>query len=100
MNARASFSILRRAGVPVRLDPPIVNGRVPPHDLDAEAAVLSAILLSRDRTRSETRRGGSRRWNLRLERGPEEHEHGDPAGHLRSGGVYERAEVIRLCRRT
>ena len=28
--------------------PPIVNGRVPPHDLDAEAAVLSAILLSHD----------------------------------------------------
>jgi replicative DNA helicase len=27
---------------------PIVHGRVPPHDLDAEAAVLSAILLSRD----------------------------------------------------
>lgn len=25
-----------------------VNGRVPPHDLDAEAAVLSAILLSRE----------------------------------------------------
>ncbi len=28
--------------------PPIVTGRVPPHDLDAEAAVLSAILLSRE----------------------------------------------------
>ncbi len=26
-------------------EPPIVAGRVPPHDLDAEAAVLSAILL-------------------------------------------------------
>jgi replicative DNA helicase len=33
---------------PQRLEPPIVNGRVPPHDLDAEAAVLSAILLSRE----------------------------------------------------
>jgi replicative DNA helicase len=33
---------------PIRRDPPIVAGRVPPHDLDAEAAVLSAILLSRD----------------------------------------------------
>src|SRR3984885_9905251 len=33
---------------PQRLEPPIVNGRVPPHDLDAEAAVLSAILLNRD----------------------------------------------------
>src|SRR4051812_11332627 len=33
---------------PTRLDAPIVNGRVPPHDLDAEAAVLSAILLSRE----------------------------------------------------
>ena len=32
----------------VRLEAPIVNGRVPPHDLDAEAAVLSAILLSRE----------------------------------------------------
>jgi replicative DNA helicase len=31
-----------------RFDAPIVHGRVPPHDLDAEAAVLSAILLSRD----------------------------------------------------
>ena len=29
-------------------EPPIVAGRVPPHDLDAEAAVLSAILLKRD----------------------------------------------------
>jgi replicative DNA helicase len=28
--------------------PPIIAGRVPPHDLDAEAAVLSAIMLSRD----------------------------------------------------
>ena len=29
-------------------EPPIVAGRVPPHDLDAEAAVLSAILLKQD----------------------------------------------------
>ena len=29
-------------------EPPIVAGRVPPHDLDAEAAVLSAIMLDRD----------------------------------------------------
>lgn len=29
-------------------EPPIVAGRVPPHDLDAEAAVLSAVLLQRD----------------------------------------------------
>jgi replicative DNA helicase len=29
-------------------EPPIVAGRVPPHDLDAEAAVLSAVLLDRD----------------------------------------------------
>jgi hypothetical protein len=28
--------------------PGIVSGRVPPQDLDAEAAVLSAMLLSRD----------------------------------------------------
>jgi replicative DNA helicase len=33
---------------PPRNEPPIVAGRVPPHDLDAEAAVLSAILLSRE----------------------------------------------------
>jgi replicative DNA helicase len=25
--------------------PPIVDGRVPPHDLDAEAAVLSAVMV-------------------------------------------------------
>lgn len=32
--------------IPIRrVDPPPVAGRVPPHDLDAEAAVLSAILL-------------------------------------------------------
>jgi replicative DNA helicase len=30
------------------VDPPPVAGRVPPHDLDAEAAVLSAILLDGD----------------------------------------------------
>jgi replicative DNA helicase len=33
---------------PQRLEPAMVAGRVPPHDLDAEAAVLSAILLSRE----------------------------------------------------
>lgn len=33
---------------PQRVDPPPVAGRVPPHDLDAEAAVLSAVLLDRD----------------------------------------------------
>src|SRR5580698_7417934 len=31
-----------------RNEPPVVAGRVPPHDLDAEAAVLSAVLLSRE----------------------------------------------------
>jgi replicative DNA helicase len=31
-----------------RADPPNVAGRVPPHDLDAEAAVLSAIVLDRE----------------------------------------------------
>lgn len=30
------------------VDPPSVAGRVPPHDLDAEAAVLSAVLLDAD----------------------------------------------------
>ncbi|MCK6593124.1 MAG: replicative DNA helicase [Polyangiaceae bacterium] len=41
---------LQRRGdrFPKRLEPAIVAGRVPPHDLDAEAAVLSAIMLSRD----------------------------------------------------
>lgn len=34
--------------VPHKVEPPIIDGRVPPHDLDAEAAVLSAILLSRE----------------------------------------------------
>jgi len=34
--------------VPEKVEPPVVGGRVPPHDLDAEAAVLSAILLDRD----------------------------------------------------
>jgi replicative DNA helicase len=29
-------------------EPPVIAGRVPPHDLDAEAAVLSAILLKND----------------------------------------------------
>jgi replicative DNA helicase len=29
-------------------EPPIVAGRVPPHDLDAEAAVISAILLKQE----------------------------------------------------
>ena len=33
---------------PQRMEPAIIAGRVPPHDLDAEAAVLSAILLSRE----------------------------------------------------
>lgn len=33
---------------PQKLEPAQIAGRVPPHDLDAEAAVLSAILLSRD----------------------------------------------------
>lgn len=32
---------------PTLVDPPPVAGRVPPHDLDAEAAVLSAMLLDR-----------------------------------------------------
>jgi len=30
-----------------RREPPTVHGRVPPHDLDAEAAVLAAVLLER-----------------------------------------------------
>jgi len=33
---------------PQRLEPATIAGRVPPHDLDAEAAVLAAILLDRD----------------------------------------------------
>ena len=31
-----------------KIEPAIIAGRVPPHDLDAEAAVLSAILLARE----------------------------------------------------
>jgi replicative DNA helicase len=38
----------RNGRPPQRLEPAMVAGRVPPHDLDAEAAVLSAILLSRE----------------------------------------------------
>ncbi len=38
----------RGRGFQRRAEPKAVAGRVPPHDLDAEAAVLSAILLSRD----------------------------------------------------
>jgi replicative DNA helicase len=37
-----------RGRFPQKVEPPVVAGRVPPHDLDAEAAVLSAILLERD----------------------------------------------------
>lgn len=43
MNARA----FDRRNQPDR-EPPIVAGRVPPHDLGAEAAVLSACMLDRD----------------------------------------------------
>lgn len=32
----------------VRYEPAVTAGRVPPHDLDSEAAVLSAVLLNRD----------------------------------------------------
>jgi len=38
----------RRDRAPQILEPAVIAGRVPPHDLDAEAAVLSAILLERD----------------------------------------------------
>jgi len=38
----------RRGRPPQKVEPAIIAGRVPPHDLDAEAAVLSAILLSRE----------------------------------------------------
>ncbi|EYF04239.1 replicative DNA helicase [Chondromyces apiculatus] len=38
----------RRQQGPRKLEPLSIAGRVPPHDLDAEAAVLSAILLDRD----------------------------------------------------
>src|SRR5215207_9092725 len=42
-------TLQRRNGRPAqRLEPAMSAGRVPPHDLDAEAAVLSAILLSRE----------------------------------------------------
>src|SRR5215203_2892369 len=51
MFGRKDMQNLQRRGggrFPQRLEPAIVAGRVPPHDLDAEAAVLSAILLERD----------------------------------------------------
>lgn len=49
MTALATTRRLRpRAKAPERVDPPPMAGRPPPHDLDAEAAVLSACLLSRD----------------------------------------------------
>lgn len=37
-----------RSRGPQKVEPPIIAGRVPPHDLEAEAAVLSAVLLDRD----------------------------------------------------
>ena len=37
-----------RSRAPQRIEPAISAGRVPPHDLDAEAAVLAAVLLDRD----------------------------------------------------
>jgi replicative DNA helicase len=37
-----------RARAPQRIEPAVSAGRVPPHDLDAEAAVLAAVLLDRD----------------------------------------------------
>jgi len=43
MDARRSETLVRQF-----IEPKASAGRVPPHDLDAEAAVLSAILLSRD----------------------------------------------------
>src|SRR4051812_9723834 len=42
------FAQKRGQRQPQRLEPAMIAGRVPPHDLDAEAAVLSAILLSRE----------------------------------------------------
>lgn len=38
----------RRAAEVIRYEPAVIKGRVPPHDLDAEASVLSAILLNRE----------------------------------------------------
>lgn len=38
----------RRKGTLEKVEPPVVAGRVPPNDLDAEAAVLAAVLLERD----------------------------------------------------
>ena len=40
--------VRRRGGPDQNKEPPVVAGRVPPHDLDAEAAVLSACMLDRD----------------------------------------------------
>src|SRR4051812_15611949 len=48
MTMSSMQGLSRRIRPPELVAPPTVAGRVPPHDLDAEAAVLSAILLSRD----------------------------------------------------
>lgn len=46
MSAREPYQNGR--GKRERVEPPIVSGRVPPHDLDAEACVLSACMLQRE----------------------------------------------------
>ncbi len=38
----------QKRGSQQKVEPPVIAGRVPPHDLDTEAAVLSALLLDRD----------------------------------------------------
>jgi replicative DNA helicase len=42
------MNAIRSHRVAPRLEPAMIAGRVPPHDLDAEAAVLAAVLLSRE----------------------------------------------------
>lgn len=41
--------------VPVRLEPPVIDGRPPAHNLDAEGAVLSAILIDGARSLDRVR---------------------------------------------
>ena len=52
MPSRIRTASSTRASAPLdRQSPPSVEGRLPPHNLDAEAAVLSALLLSPDMVR-------------------------------------------------
>ena len=69
-----------RARAPQKIEPPIIAGRVPPHNLDAEAAVLSAILL-----------GGRDSLDRVLEILKPDHFYSDA-----NGKIYEAAQTLAL----